>query len=153
MNYYVDRYNNPYSEYGCSMCLIQKSNFKCVVGVTSLHMQIDEGINISNDDGGDEVVFNARSATIEIKNNEYAEQQTKEEMMRNAGDLVAKILFEGNLLQNVIIYGLALNYNIGLVKILKLIIDLIKTNPIHTVPQIVSGYSSWLKLVTELYKC
>lgn len=114
-------YNNPYSEYGCSindMCLTYKSNFKCA-GVMCLYKQTNEAIDESDSDDGDETVFDATSTT-----DEYAEQQTIKEMMRNAGDLAAKkILLAGNLLQNVIIYELTAKCHTGLSKMLKLIID------------------------------
>ena len=45
------------------------------------------------------------------------------EMLKNAGDLSAKILTEDNQIDQITMFGLATNYESGMTKLLKLIIN------------------------------
>lgn len=122
--------NTAYSTYGRSLndlCIMHKENYNIALHKESYNISC---VTFSSDDTGDDDddlddahVSYGRSGTVEFKLKEYAIQQTIKEMLRNAGDLTAKILMEGRIVQEITIYGMAACYNTGLGKLLKLIID------------------------------
>ena len=112
-----DYFKKPYSKYGRSLndvCVTHKDSF--------MIMQTNKDGNVCVGYDRDQTA-SSRSGTLEFKNEEYAEQQTIKEMVRNAGDLTAMVLLRGDLAKEIIIYGLAVNYDTGFAKLLKLIID------------------------------
>ena len=119
-------FRNAYSKYGrslndvCGVCVTHKDSFKCArAGMWSLIMQEYKDGKVCFGDDRDQT----ERGTFEYDYEEYAEQQTIKEMMRNAGDLTAMVLLQGDLAKEIIINGLAVNYPTGFAKLLKLIID------------------------------
>ena len=115
-------FKNPYSEYGRSIsdfCVINKKN-KHAVAVVSWSTELcDEGNMIDED----EYLYDGVGGTVEFKNQDYATQQAAKEMLRSAGDLTAKLLLDGCQVSQVIIFGMAANYQTSMGNLLKLIID------------------------------
>ena len=108
-------FRTAYSKYDRSLdvCVTHKDSFKCArAGMWSLIMQTNKDGKVYFGDDRDQT-----------ENEEYAEQQTIKEMMRNAGNLTAMVLLRGDLAKEIIINGLAVNYDTGFAKLLKLIID------------------------------
>ena len=72
-----------------------------------------------------------KGRTTEFKNPQsYAIQQTIKEMLRASGDLVAKVLMEGKIVNVPIIYGLAASHSTKRAKLLQLTIDFNKNTAV-----------------------
>ena len=53
---------------------------------------------------------------IEFKRDSYNKYQTVVEMLRAAGDIVARVLAEGDRIDSAVMFGLAINYKAYLMK-------------------------------------
>ena len=58
----------------------------------------------------DDEEFSTSLGVFEFKQKRFAVQQISQELLKSAGDLVAKVLLEGSVLSQASMYGLAVNY-------------------------------------------
>lgn len=123
----------PYSMYGRSLndvCIMHTTQYKScnkaaggiIIGLIEKDNE-DRKDNNGNSKCGeekerimscDDIINNEFSASLgvlEFKQKRFAVEQTVKEMLKSAGDLVAKVLTEGDILSQVNMYGLAVNYH------------------------------------------
>ena len=118
----------PYSIYGRArndLCLVHKHNyFKAAV----IMIQDDECSERQDEDEEEDQNFDVRGRTLEFKVNQneymfFPTQQTSKEMLKTAGDLLARALLMGKQVDSVIIYGLAASHYSRHAKLMKLYIN------------------------------
>lgn len=115
-----------YSVYSSSknnVCIIHKAHYKdahcAVAGIFSAVLDDQE----TSTNEVDECV--ASAGVIEFKRQSYNTKQTFKEMLKSAGDLVAKVLMEGEIVDHIIMYGLAANYKESSAKLTMLQLDFV----------------------------
>ena len=118
------RLRKAYSEYGQSIndcCIIHRTSYK---GSTQVAAGVITGLNSTQpfEDGKETIKEGKKTndrlfegvftsvGVIEFKRVKYDTEQTIKEMLKASGDLIAKVLIEGNKVDRAIVYGLAANY-------------------------------------------
>ena len=118
-----DGYKNPYSIYGCGkndICIVHKYDYAKAALINLQDEDTEEESDCDEAFG-----YEIRGGTVEFKKTKYtyATQQTSKEMIKTAGDLVAKVLLMGKKVDSIIVYGLAASHRSKFAKLLKLDID------------------------------
>ena len=106
-------FNDSYSLYGTfinDICITRKEIYsKEKLSAAIVHLSdVRQDDNATQDDTDDSFVD---VGVMEFKQNDYAVDQTAKEMIKGAGDILAKGLSEGLVVNYVLVYGLAINYS------------------------------------------
>ena len=112
----------------CNVCIVHKLYYKnahcAVAGIISAMVdknQDDEQENKTNQVDK----FVASEGVIEFKTKAFNTEQTFKEMLKSAGDLAAKVLIKGEIIDHIIMYGLAANFKEASAKLTILQLDFV----------------------------
>lgn len=76
--------------------------------------------------------FVASGGVIELKTKACNTERTFKEMLKSAGDLAAKVLIEGEIIDHIIMYGLAANFKKASAKLTILQLDFVNQQVVAT---------------------
>lgn len=122
-------FTGSYSEYGKSindLCIIHKTLYKYAAVISCPNEQLHSEENKWYDRNEDEM-YDATCESVECKVRHHAKQQAAKEM-KSAVDLLAMALLEGVLVNEILVYGMAINYEDKMANLLKLRLDFQKMN-------------------------
>ena len=153
----------PYSLYGHSLndlCIINKTKYKSGNQITGgVMMALNENPMKEEDSEDDEEIrmydksiigrSSSSARVLEFKRERFDVDQTAKEMLKSCGDLVAKVLLEGNQVIEVNMYGLAVNYSTETALLVALYLNFIKceANLVHShdhEPVVMCQAMNWL---------
>jgi len=125
-----------YSEFGTSkndVVIVHKKHYKkerCAAAGLVYSMADPEYKQDGEEYDNNVDNFTASGGIIEFKNAQFNIDQTIKEMMKSAGDLTAKVLQEGAVVDYIIMYGLAANFKEGSAKLVSLQLDFVQQKAI-----------------------
>lgn len=124
--------------YGTSLndvCIVHKLYYKnahcAVAGIIST--MVDKDQDDEQEDKTNQVdEFVASGRVIEFKTKACNTEQTFKEMLKSAGDLAAKVSIEGEIIDHIIMYGLAANFKKASAKLTILQLDFVNQQVVAT---------------------
>ena len=135
-----EKFRKPYCKFGRSindLCIVHKTFYKQEGKVTAGVIVANEDNSIEVLDKNNDIVFDGlliKGGVIEFKNKKYVLSQTIKEMLKCAGDLLAKTLIQGSMVDHTTVFGLALNLDSKRCLLVTMYVDFIKekTTVIHS---------------------
>ena len=136
------RLRKAYSEYGRSIndcCIIYRTSYRgttqvaagVITGLNSTQLFEDTKETIKEGKKTNDRLFEGVFTSvgiIEFKRVKFDTEQTIKDMLKAGGDLIAKVLIEGNKVDRAIIYGLAANYQHKNAILVVLLLDFVSCN-------------------------